>query len=237
MNFKIFGVILLLLLVGCNEQGKPSRFQSTADAEEASSESSQKPERYFQERYQKIVTGQATVSDVREALTDRNVAALTNTLHGLFAMRYHRGVLYLLEALWKGQTDNYPELAWDQLNKTPTRLALASTLNRIYIGHTDEYIDFIRAHKDETHEFHLAQVAIGLGLHGDPADVDYLKDLASGDNVYIVQTSLTGLSLMNNPRARDALIEIEQQFQDDPRARLAAELLRKAYNWPDETTG
>ncbi len=224
----------LLILTSCNDAHDVSGNEQTPSGTE---NTQTKPDSYYQEIYRKIVTGQATLAEVKEALTDRDIAALTNTLHGLYAMRYHRGVIYLLSALWSGESSEYPELSWDLLDKTPTRLALASTLNRIYIGQTREYINFIREHKNETHEFHLAQVAIALGLNGDPSDVDYLKELASGDNIYVVQTALTALSLMNNPRARDALIYIEEKFSQDPRSNLATELLRQAYHWPEQPAG
>jgi hypothetical protein len=227
----------VLLLASCSDANSPEPGEQVQSAQEANQSSPVNSDMRFQQLYRKVVTGEATLAEVRELLTDRNVAGLTNTVHGLYTMRYHRGVIYLLDSLWQENKTLYPELSWDLLAKTPIRIALASTLNRIYIGQTREYIDFIREHKDEEHEFHVAQVAIALGLNGDPADVDYLEKLASGDNVYIVQTSMSALALMNNPKARDALIVIEKEFSDDPRSKLATELLWQAYRWPEQKAG
>lgn len=227
----------VLLLASCNDANSPETKEQLQSAQKANQSSPINSDMRFQQLYRKVVTGEATLAEIRELLTDKNVAGLTNTIHGLYTMRYHRGVIHLLDSLWQENKTLYPELSWDLLAKTPIRIALASTLNRIYIGQTREYIDFIREHKDEEHEFHLAQVAIALGLNGDPADVDYLEQLASGDNVYIVQTSMSALALMNNPKARDALIVIEKEFSDDPRSKLATELLWQAYRWPEQKAG
>ncbi len=227
----------VLLLASCSDANSPETKEQVQSAQQANLSSPINSDMRFQQLYRKVVTGEATLAEIRELLTDTNVAGLTNTLHGLYTMRYHRGVIHLLDSLWQQNKTLYPELSWELLAKTPSRIALASTLNRIYIGQTREYINFIREHKDEEHEFHLAQVAIALGLNGDPADVDYLEQLASGDNVYIVQTSMSALALMNNPKARDALIDIEKEFSDDPRSKLATELLWQAYRWPDQKAG
>lgn len=227
----------VLLLASCSDANSPEIEKQVQSAQKVNQSSPINSDLRFQQLYRKVVTGEATLAEIRELLTDKNVAGLTNTLHGLYTMRYHRGVIHLLDSLWQENKTLYPELSWDLLAKTPIRIALASTLNRIYIGQTREYIDFIRNHKDEEHEFHLAQVAIALGLNGDPADVDYLEQLASGDNVYIVQTSMSALALMNNPKARDALIVIEKEFSNDPRSKLATELLWQAYRWPEQKAG
>lgn len=227
----------VLLLASCSDANSPEIEKQVQSAQKVNQSSPINSNLRFQQLYRKVVTGEATLAEIRELLTDKNVAGLTNTLHGLYTMRYHRGVIHLLDSLWQENKTLYPELSWDLLAKTPIRIALASTLNRIYIGQTREYIDFIREHMDEEHEFHLAQVAIALGLNGDPADVDYLEHLASGDKVYIVQTSMSALALMNNPKARDALIVIEKEFSNDPRSKLATELLWQAYRWPEQKAG
>ena len=187
----------------------------------------------YQELFEKIIQGQATLAEVREALTDQDPAALTNTVHALYSMQWHRGVIHVLKDMWAMNKTAYPELAWDLIEKPPVRIALASTLNRIFAGGTPEYKEYIRQHENETHEFNRAQVVVALGFNGDPADVEYLKTMASGDNVYVTQSALTGLAFMNNPQARDALIKLEETFKDDPRSKLAAELLSKAYHWPE----
>ena len=79
---------------------------------------------------EKITFGNANFSEVREALTEPDILNLTNTLHALYSMRWHRAVLHLLQNIWERKREKYPELAWDLLEKIPPRIALASTINR-----------------------------------------------------------------------------------------------------------
>jgi hypothetical protein len=190
-----------------------------------------KQEKYFDALHTKIASGTASFIEVRQALTDRNIGALTNTVHALYSMRIHRHVHNLLFDMWSMKKDKYPDLSWDLIAKAPTRIALASTMSRIQINDAHEYKDYIRSHKYDDHEFHRAQVVVALGLIGDPIDVPYLKEMASSDNTYVVQSAITGLAFMNNVQARDALVNIWKEFQKDPRADLILEVLAKAYDW------
>jgi hypothetical protein len=190
-----------------------------------------KQERYFDALHSKIASGTASFKEVRQALTDRNIAALTNTVHALYSMRIHRHIHNLLYDMWNMEKDKHPGLSWDLIAKAPTRIALASTISRIQIKDTSEYKSYIRSHKYDEHEFHRAQVVVALGLIGDPVDVPYLKEMGSSDNNYVVQSAVTGLAFMNNVQARDALVNIWKEFQEDPRANLILEVLAKAYDW------
>jgi hypothetical protein len=190
-----------------------------------------KQEKYFDALHTKIASGSASFKEIRHALMDRNVAALTNTVHALYSMRIHRHVHKLLYDMWNLEQDKHPDLTWDLIAKAPTRIALASTISRIQIKDTHEYKSYIRSHKYDEHEFHRAQVVVALGLIGDPVDVPYLKEMGSSDNNYVVQSAITGLAFMNNIQARDALVYIWKEFQEDPRADLILEVLAKAYDW------
>lgn len=180
----------------------------------------------------KITQGTANVEEVRRALTERkDVAALTNTIHALYAMRWHRAVVKLLDDLWTLNNSRYPELSWELFAKAPARIALASTINRIKIFNTQEQKQYIRAHKDDKHEFHRAQVAISLGLNGDPVDVPVLKKMAEENNVYVSQSAITSLAIMNANQARNAMIELWQDDKESDRGELLLQLLYKAYQW------
>lgn len=239
MKYIIVVLCASLIIAGCDDrQNTGTSNNDSVDAQPAISSSPDavdqnenvQSEQYYQDRFKKIVYGTAQLADVREALTDQDAGSLTNTVHALYSMRWHRGVMHIMQDMWKLDKSRYPELSWNLIEKPPVRLALASTMNRIQTSGTREFVDYLRQHKNETHEFNIAQVAIGLGFQGDPADVEYLKTLASGDNHYVIQSSLTALSLMNNPAAREALIEITVTFKDDPRSQLAIELLEQAYS-------
>ena len=180
---------------------------------------------------EKITFGNANFSEVREALTEPDILNLTNTLHALYSMRWHRAVLHLLQNIWERKREKYPELAWDLLEKIPPLIALASTINRIRIFNTDEYKAYIRSHRYADHEFVRAQVVVSLGLNGDPDDVDYLVKMVNSSNHYVVQTAMTSLALMGHVRAKEAMITLEDEYTDEPRGKLLRELLKKAYQW------
>ncbi|HIM07684.1 MAG TPA: HEAT repeat domain-containing protein [Gammaproteobacteria bacterium] len=190
-----------------------------------------KQEKYFDALHSKITSGTASFKEIRQALSDRNIAALTNTVHALYSMRIHRHVHKLLYDMWDLKKEKHPDLSWDLIAKAPTRIALASTISRIQISETHEYKNYIRSHKYDEHEFHRAQVVVSLGLNGDPVDVPYLKEMAESNNTYVVQSAITGLAFMNNIQARDALVEVWKNFQKDTRADLILDVLAKAYDW------
>lgn len=195
----------------------------------------------------KITYGQADFSEVRSALTQEDVGGLTNTVHALYSMRWNRMVFRLIYDLWEMKTHLYPKLAWEQIAKPPVRIALASTiyriqsLNSLEYNDTQIYKDYIRKHKYDEHEFNRAQVVVALGLGGDPIDVPYLEEMAVANNHYVTQSAITGLGLMNNKQASDALIDIYKKYRNDARADLILEILEKAYDLhpvntpPDET--
>jgi hypothetical protein len=168
---------------------------------------------------------------VREALTEPNVVNLTNTLHALYSMRWHRAVLHLYQNIWDRKRGQYPELAWELLEKIPPRIALASTINRVRIFNTEEYKAFIRSHRYADHEFIRAQVVVSLGLNGDPDDIEYLVKMVHSTNHYVVQTAMTSLALLGHVRAKEAMIILEKTYRDESRGKLLRELLKQAYHW------
>ena len=180
---------------------------------------------------EKITFGKATFAEVREALTEPNVVNLTNTLHALYSMRWHRAVLHLYRNIWDRKRGQYPELAWELLEKIPARTALASTINRVRIFNTEEYKAFIRSHRYDDHEFIRAQVVVSLGLNGDPDDIEYLVKMVHSTNHYVVQTAITSLALLGHVRGKEAMIILEKTYRDESRGELLRELLKQAYRW------
>lgn len=221
---------LLLLVALANARGQDAVPPATTQSEMAG-----KPETPLTDeaRYQillRITQGSAKLMEVIQLLSHTDdVAALTNTLHALYSMRWHRGVNNLLDDIWQGNHNKYPTLAWTALEKIPARIALASTLNRIRIYNTQEYKDFIHAHQYDEHEFHRAQVAVSLGLNGDPADIPYLQEMAESDNTYVAQSAITALGLLVHPKSKEALIALSKKYQDDERGKLIREVFSKVY--------
>jgi hypothetical protein len=178
----------------------------------------------------KIIYGRATLAEVRQALTDRDIGELTNTLHALYSMRWHRGVIHLLYDMWNKKKKKYPELSWDIIGKAPARIALASTISRIQITGTKEYLDYIRSHEHDKRKFKRAQVVIALGFNGNISDVAYIKSMAEGDDTYVAQSAITALALMGHKPASDALIDLWFKYRHTPRGKLVQEVLRQAYH-------
>ncbi len=248
-------IVASSLLTACSEDKTPTKqtANETVDVKsietdavkpvtQPSSSSTGKPattrdESEFQQLYRLIVYGQANFNQVKTALKSDDVGELVNVVHALYSMRWLRGVTNMLKAVWEMDQDAYPELNWDKLQQTPVRIAVASTINRIKVFDTQEYRAFIREHKYDEHEFHRAQVVVALGLNQDPVDVDYLTEMVNGDNIYVSQSAITSLALMNNEPARDALIELANKHKDTPRGQLIIEVLKKAYDMvPTDTS-
>jgi hypothetical protein len=178
-----------------------------------------------------ITTGQATLADARRAMTDTTPASLSNSIHAFYSMRRHRGVIHLLNGMWTLDKEKYPELAWDLIAKPPARIALASTINRNKIIGTDAQKDYIREHKNDDHEFIRAQVAVALGFNGDLADLPYLESMADGDNHYVAQSAITGLSLFGGEKARDILIKLSRKHAGTSRGDLMSQMLKQVFHW------
>lgn len=182
----------------------------------------------------KITYGEATMAEMRQAFTNRDVLGLCNTIHALYSMRWHRGALNILDAMWALNRDQYPEFSWDLIENPSARIAVASTLSRID-PHNSDYLKYIRSQMDTEIDFNRAQVAVALGFNADPQDVPYLKANSEGDNVYVVQSAITGLALMNNVQARDALVELLKDNRNTAKGELISNVLKQAYSWAPET--
>ena len=223
----------LLLLGACGPttpQPGDNAATEVATATDSTPEPTQTPNINYDDLAQKIIYGQAKLHDVYQALTDRDTGRLTNVMHGLYSMHWHRGVYKLLFELWESKKQLHPEFAWDLIEKAPVRIALASTLTRIQVADNKEYLDYIRDHMYDEHEFHQAQVVVALGMNGDPEDVPYIKSLADGNRHYVIQSAITSLGLMNNPQASNALVELYKKHKNDPRGQLILEVLERAYH-------
>ena len=181
---------------------------------------------------QKITFGDANLHNVLQALTDDDPRSLANTVHALYGMRIHRGVIHALDGMWTNNKERYPDFAWSAIETDAVRIATASTLNRIRIVDTDEHLEFIRSKKNATNSFNLAQVCIALGFNGSHVDLDFLKEMAEGEDHYVAQSAITALSLFGGNRARDTLVDLAKTHSGTNRGKLMSELLRKAYDWP-----
>lgn len=191
----------------------------------------------YEQLERKIYIGRATMAEVKQALTRDDPYILTNTVHALFAMRWHRGVYHLLHGMWRQNKNKYPKLAWHRISSPPVRIALASTINRSQIARTDEQLAYIRSYRDDSNEFNRSQVVIALGFNGDPVDIAYVKSMADSDNHYVAQTAITSLALMGGNQARNAMVDLWRKHRDNEKGRLLLSLLKGSYRWsPDKTT-
>jgi HEAT repeat protein len=232
-------IICVALLSACKEQDKENPSASTsASASEDQQQNVKTNESSvdYEALRHKITYSQASLADVYTALSATDAQTLTNIVYALYSMRWLRGVQFVLDDLWILKKEKHPEFNWGLLQKAPVRLALASTLNRIRIIETDDYLEYIRAHKLDDDEFNRAQVVIALGFNGDPVDIDYLKSMADSDNHYVVQSAVTSLAIFGGMQARNMMIDLWKKHGDSPRGKLILELLDKSYKWRPETT-
>ena len=239
--FITISVLTMPWLTSCTQEPlEQSQKKDTASSQVAESNSggnglqpSSIQLKNFQQLQNKTIYGTATLSEVKELLTYPDLAGLTNSMHAMYAMRWHRGVLELLSDLWQNNQTPYPKIVWEEINKPPVRIALASTLARINQDDKEEWLNYIHSHKDDAHEFHKAQTIIALGFNADPADIKYIKTQIEGDNRYVTQTSITALAIMENPQAKNTMIELLEDYKDNPRATLLRDLLKKVYSWEE----
>ncbi len=218
-----------------NETIESSAEDKDISIEETAPENSVEKPKFNYNKLRTLITyGKATIIDVKQALTETDVVGLSNTLHALYSMRWHRGVYHLYYDLWNLEKDKYPDLAWESLEKVPARIALASTINRVQIYNTEEYKNYIRAHEHDENEFHRAQVVVALGLNGDPDDVEYIKSMADGDNHYVAQSAISSLAMAAHVKAQDAMIELYEKYKGTARGNLLLSLLKKSYRWEPE---
>ena len=202
--------------------------------QDSEKDTNKKPALNYTKLRNSIILGNASLVEVKQALTETDVVQLSNTLHALYSMRWHRGVYHLYYDLWHLKKEKYPDFAWDSLEKIPARIALASTINRAQIYDAEEFKDYIRAHMYDEHEFHRAQAVVALGLNGDPDDVEYIKSMADEDNHYVTQSAISSLAMVGHVKARDAMIELYEKYKGTPRGDLLLGLLKKAYKWQPE---
>ena len=111
----MFLLTLVLCLIGCTQENNENTSVAKGEliAKSDTTQKDVKPD--YQHLQQLIIYGRANLHQVRQALTDSDPASLTNTVHAIFAMRWHRGVLHLLDGTWKLDKQKYPELAWEHL--------------------------------------------------------------------------------------------------------------------------
>ena len=233
-NIRFINILILLFIISACSDDASEEKVSDKTGEITSTHEIKKPLANYALLREKITYGKATLGDVNLALTEPDVVQITNTIHALYSMRWHRGVQNLFDDLWLLKKDKHPGFAWESIEKIPARIALASTINRAQIFETQEYQDFIRAHMHDDHEFHRAQVVVALGLNGDPDDVEYIKTMADGENHYVVQSAISSLAMLSHVKARDAMIELYHEHHGTPRGDLLLKLLKHAYKWlPD----
>ena len=230
-QFKI-GLGLWLGCVLAATQSQVYSAESPQSTEAQSSTATEASQAYdFRRLHYKLAIGQANLAEVRKSLTDTNPVALSNIAHALYGMRWHRGVVRLLDGLWALDKEKYPELAWEQIAKPPVRIAIASTINRVHTINTATYLDYIRTFKHDDRTFNRAQVVVALGFNGHESDLSYLGEMSRGDNRYVTQSAVTALGLFGGESARELLIGLLAEFADTPRGDLIRDVLRQAYDW------
>ena len=179
----------------------------------------------------KVTSGQASLSDIKSGLRAGKPGDTANILHALYAMRDSLIVKKLLHSMWYGRQDLHPDIPWERLQSPVVRVALASTLNRIFHVNNQEFLDYIRGQKDNEIFLVRSQVAVSLGINGDPGDIDVLAAYVLDKSDHVARSAVTGLAFMYSPKARDELIRLlELQRDNSKRKRLIQEALLHTYD-------
>jgi len=182
----------------------------------------------------KIVSGRASLSDIKSGLSVGKPGDTANLLHALHTMRDSLIVTKLLHAIWYQRHDLHPDIPWERLELPLVRVALASTLNRTFGSNTAEFLDYIREQRDNEIFLVRSQVAVALGMNGDPQDIDTLAGYVSDKSDHVAKSAITGLAFMYNAKAREELIHLlELQSDNDKRARLIRKALLHTYSWAE----
>jgi len=173
------------------------------------------PRRQYDNLRLKLAAGGASMSELRLALTDPDVTALTKTMHALPAMAWHRGALYLIYDLWSLKKEKYPELNWEMIEKPPARIALASTLNRLQReAGAREYVDYINRFRHDPAPFNQLQVVIAMGYLNDSANADYLVSRLGSHSLLVVKNAISALASMDDHAARNTVVELGKTHSD-----------------------
>ncbi|NKB37813.1 MAG: hypothetical protein GKR93_11685 [Gammaproteobacteria bacterium] len=119
MNFFRFisALLFVLSLCSCSEDKNPNTGQSQSNIQSDAAKQRPAPNVEIEAAKKLIIYGNATIAQVRLALTEKDTAELTNTIHALFSMRWHRGVYKLLYKMWEMSVGDYPELNWEAIGK------------------------------------------------------------------------------------------------------------------------
>ena len=224
----LLACVSLVMLSACDKQ---EQAEPKAVAEKPAVEVAENNGIDYETLQRKIAYGQANLAEIRQALTVNDSQTMTNVIHGMYSMRWLRGAQYVLEDMWVLNKDNYPELNWQLIENAPARLALASTLNRIKIIDTDEYLVYLRSFKYDEDEFNRAQVVVAMGFNGSPSDLDYIREMADGDNHYVAQSAITSLAIFGGNQAKNIMIELWEKHGKSGRGQLLKDLLKKSYKW------
>lgn len=221
-------ILLCLLVVACADDAPQDKEKQAIPQKPLPNNTYNKTD--HKQLYKLIANGKAYPNEVLEALKTDNTLEMTNLIHALYSMRWHKRINSLLYALWDLDKEKHPNINWSLIEKKPIRIALASTINRIKTDGTEKYIDFIRQNKYDKHDFTRAQVVVALGLNGEVKDVAYLEEMADKDEVYLSQSAITSLVLMQNKIAKDTLIKLANKHKNTPKGELIIKLLGISYN-------
>ncbi len=208
----------LIVISGCQKAQQTLDPQSTP----ATAQTTPIPEKPPLPRHQydnlqlRLAAGGVDMSELRWALTDPDVTALTKTTHLLPAMAWHRSALYLIDDLWALKSEKYPELNWRLIAEPPVRIALASTLARLQKeDKKTEYIDYINRFRDDPDPFNQLQVIIAMGYMRDSGNTDYLASRLNSASPLIVKNAISALASLGEGPARNIVVELGKTHHDE----------------------
>lgn len=207
-----------------------NKVQDTVKTEVTIAEASRRA--HYDGLRQTIMQSKATIPTIVEALEQPYQLGVANTLYALHKMHFFRPVHHLMDALWQNNQSKYPNVNWAAINSDNGRIALATTLMRVKVKNTEEYIQYIRTHQDSEDPQVLSQVGMALGFNADINDLPYLERLAESDTPKIAEGAITGLSTFQGNKAKRVMIGLAKKYDGTARGKFLKQMLRDFYSWP-----
>ncbi len=154
-----------------------------------------------------------TVEELKRVLKTKNVDHIVETLNNVKSMRYQGEILPLVEDLWVGKVNEYPDLPPDTINSPIVKVEFANILLQA------ERNGRIKTDRERIYRFveplinssdvQVAQTAIfTLSLFDQERATKAILAVAAEENRATFRVAVIGLSWMCDPSARRALEEL-----------------------------
>jgi hypothetical protein len=166
------------------------------------------------------------IQKVEQKLQGNDVEQVADAIVQMVTMQDRPEVVALLQAVWDGTADKYPQLNWPLLRSPLVRVALAQVLGQWH-REDPQYRAFILNELPKTEGIDKRDVLIALGAVATEEDIPYLERTSREEEDEVVASAaLAALQVAGGESARRALERIKNDPKVSPmRKQLAIQLL------------